>query len=392
MTMYDLEAICSQISLVALAEKAGAVFDNRLSSHCPLPRHGGDRSSLAFTIYDNGRRWKCHSSCPADANGGDVIQFYMLWKDVDFKTACAELSARIGASTGQPSHPEPASISAQTPLSPPDEGWRCRAEQFITWAEANLSGKAGAPARKYLDKERGLSPETQRAFRLGYNPTNLYDAPARWGLDGRKIWLPRGIVIPGYSRGQPWYVKIRRPLPGDALGQHIGSWRKRDGLPDVKFGGPRGGHSTLFRLELLDYLPVLLLVEGEFDAMLLWEYCADFCDAGTLGGARAKFDALDLALLTRYLAVLVVYDDDKAGEEGRKYNANLQGRTGRVISISPPAHDLTDYWKTGGDARAWAARHVAEALDKALNGLQAEDPVMDRWFTILEITRREAKR
>jgi DNA primase len=38
-----------------------------------------------------------------------------------------------------------------------------------------------------LEKERGLSPETQRAFQLGYNPANLYDAPARWGLDGRKI-------------------------------------------------------------------------------------------------------------------------------------------------------------------------------------------------------------
>jgi DNA primase len=61
----------------------------------------------------------------------------------------------------------------------------CGAIHYL--AEANLSGKAGAGARQYLEKERGLSPETQRAFQLGYNPANLYDAPARWGLDGRKI-------------------------------------------------------------------------------------------------------------------------------------------------------------------------------------------------------------
>jgi hypothetical protein len=390
--MYDLEAIRSGISLVALAEEAGAVFEDRLSSHCPLPRHAGDRSSLAFTIYDNGRRWKCHSSCPADANGGDVIQFYMLWKELDFRTACAELSARIGASPAQRSHPEPAPVSTRISPSPPDEKWRCRAEQFVTWAEANLSGKAGAPARNYLEKERGLSPETQRAFRLGYNPTNLYDAPARWGLDGRKIWLPRGIVIPGYLHGQPWYVKIRRPLPGDTLGQYIGAWRKRDSLPEVKFGGPRGGRSTLFRLELLDHLPALMITEGEFDAMLLWEYCPDFCDAGTLGGARAKFDALDLAQLTRYLAVLAVHDDDQAGEAGREYITALKARTGRIASISPPAHDLTDLWKSGGDVRAWAAGHVTGALEEALEGTQFEGPVLDRWNIILKIARREVKR
>ena len=245
-----------------------------------------------------------------------MIDFYRFWKGVDFKTACAELSTWIGTSTSLPNVPRPDPVSLTKPSTPPGEQWRLRAEQFISWAEANLASEAGSGARKYLDKERGLSPETQRAFRLGYNPTNLYDDPARWGLVDRKIWLPRGIVIPGFSQKEPWYVKIRRPPPGDVLGNHIGEWRKRDSLPDVKFGGPRGGRSTLFRLEMLDHLPVLILAEGEFDAMLLWEYCPDFCDVGTLGGAGAKFDALDLALLTRYLIVLVVHDDDKVGQQG----------------------------------------------------------------------------
>jgi DNA primase len=389
--MYDLEEIRARVSLVALAEEAGAVFNGRISSHCPLPLHAGDRSSKAFSIYDNGRRWKCHSSCPSDANGGDVIQFYMLWKEVDFKTACAELTARIGASPMLPSASKPAPVTLTKSPIPPAELWRLRAEQFIFWAEANLASEAGIGARAYLDKERGLSPETQRAFRLGYNPTNLYDDPTRWGLDGRNIWLPRGIVIPGFSQGQLWYVKIRRPLPGDALGKYIGAWHERDGLPDVKFGGLRGGRSTLFRLEMLDHLPVLILAEGEFDVMLLWEYCPDFCDAGTLGSAGAKFDSLDLALLTRYLAVLVVHDDDKAGEEGRRYIAALQSRIGRIIPISPPAHDLTDFWKSGGDLRAWAAGHVARVLEDVLKGMQVDGPVLERWNAVSDIASRESK-
>lgn len=77
----------------------------------------------------------------------------------------------------------------------------------------------------------------------------------------------------------------------------------------MKFGGPRGGRSVLFRLELKDFLPILILTEGEWDAMLLWEHCADMCDVGTIGGAQAKFDLLDLALFTRYRSILAVHDD-----------------------------------------------------------------------------------
>jgi len=385
--MYDLEAVRSSISLVTLAEEAGAVFDHRLSSQCPLPRHAGDRSSRAFRIYENGRRWKCYSSCPADANGGDVIDFYRFWKGVDFKTAVAELSQRAGLESRSEKPPVPTVPSA--PVKP-DPAWHARAEQFIVWAEKNLRGESGAGARAYLDKERGLSPETCKAFRLGYNPRALYDDPARWGLEGKKIWLPRGIVIPGFCHEQPCYVKVRRPLPGDKLGEYIGAWTRRDGAADIKFGGPRGGRTVLFRLEFPDHLPVLVLAEGEWDAMLLWEYCPDLCDVGTSGGAGARFDALDLALLTRYLAVLVVHDDDKAGQQGRAYIQALNERSQRIIPIRPPAHDLTDFWKTGGDLRAWIAGHVASALEDALQGIDDSSPVVERWKWITERARGDA--
>jgi DNA primase len=374
--MTNLETIRQRVSLTALAEAAGAEFDNRLRSVCPLPGHQGDRSSRAFSVYDNGRRWKCHSSCPPDASGGDVIAFYMAWKDVDFKTAIQDLSG--DAPERATPAPAPVSPSLYTP-QPPAQSWRARAGQFIAWAEANLDKHPGALA--YLENERGLSPETIRAFRLGYNPENLYDDPIRWGLDGKKIWLPRGIVIPGFWQKEPSYVKIRRPLAGDVLGEYIGTWTPKDGLADVKFGGPRGGVSCLFRLELLGHLPVLFLVEGEWDAMLVWEYAPDLCDAATLGGAGSKLDLLDLSLLTRYAAIIAVYDDDAAGDKGRAYLAELQKRTPRLKTIMPLAHDLTDYWKSGGDLRKWIAGLVA--------GQQFPAHAPADWHKIQEFARKE---
>ena len=161
---------------------------------------------------------------------------------------------------------------------------------------------------------------------------------------------------------EPHYIKIRRPLENEALGNFIPKWNAKDGAADIKFGGPRGGKSVLFHLELMHHLPVLILTEGEWDTMLLWEHCADLCDAGTIGGAQSKFDLLDLAQLTRYQKIFVVHDDDKAGDAGRAYIASLKAISPRIESISPPAHDLTDFWRSGGDVRFWTAGHVVAAL------------------------------
>lgn len=362
--MHDLDEIRGKVSLIALAEQAGARFGDghRLRSRCPLPRHAGDRSSLAFTIYEDGRKWKCHSSCPSDANGGDVIAFYMAWKGVNFKTAVEELAEWSGSAV--PSKPLPA---PQPKPRIQSQQWVERAEQFVSYAEENLKRDKGA--KEYLRYERGLSPATWKAFRLGYNPTNLYDDPGKWGMDGKKIWLSRGIVIPGFRQERVSYIKIRRPLPGDALGKFIGEWMERDGNAEIKFGGPRGGRSVMFRLEFADHLPVLILTEGEWDAMLLWEHCADLCDVGTIGGAQAKFNALDLTLLSRYLAILVVHDDDQAGAKGREYISELRKISERIVPVPPPAHDLTEYWKVDGDLRGWMAGQVLRSLENALGQL-----------------------
>jgi hypothetical protein len=279
---------------------------------------------------------------------------------VDFKTAVEELAEWTGSTVPSQPVPDP----QPKPKSQPQQ-WVERAEQFVSFTEENLQKDKGA--QEYLRYERGLSPATWKAFRLGYNPRNIYDDPGKWGLDGRKIWLSRGIVIPGFRQEKLSYVKIRRPLPGDVLGKFIGEWNARDGNEEIKFGGPRGGRSVMFRLEFTDHLPVLILTEGEWDAMLLWEHCADLCDMGTIGGAQAKFSALDLTLLTKYLAILVVHDDDRAGAKGREYISALRKISERIISVASPAHDLTEYWKTGGNLHEWTAEQVIKALEIALD-------------------------
>ena len=215
--------------------------------------------------------------------------------------------------------------------------------------------------------------------------------PQLWGLDGKRIWLPRGIVIPGMWKGSPWYIKIRRPIANDALGQYIGAWNEQDGLPEVKFGGPRGGQLALFGLEQNYSSPVLLLAEGEWDAMLAWQWCQDLCDVGTLGGAQAHLDVQDLIVLTRYLAVIVVHDDDQAGDRGREYISKIRSVIQRIKVVDPPAHDLTDFWKGGGNLRAWVAGQVADAMEEALQRVDANlhNLTTERWQRVAVWARQE---
>ena len=127
----------------------------------------------------------------------------------------------------------------------------------------------------------------------------------------------------------------------------------------------------------------MILTEGEWDTMILWDHAMDLCDAGTIGGAQSKFDLLDLALLTRYQKIFVVHDDDKAGDKGREYIASLKAISPRIESISPPAHDLTDYWRSGGDVRVWAAGYVASALQGTTH---------PRWMNVLANAKRELQK
>lgn len=357
---YDVEAIREAVDLRALAEEAGAVF-RKDSSHCPL--HGESDNKTAFHIFSDGKRWQCFTRC-SDPNNGDCFDFYMKWKSVDFKAAVRDLAQRAGIEPGRVratsrGEPQPKPQPLQPLPQAPNASWQETGLKFVEYAKNELcSTELGFKALAYLQAERGLEPGTIDHFDLGYNPKDLYMARARWGLEGdKKIWLSRGVTIPGYYLDQLWYVKIRRPLAGDGLSDYI-SPVADDNLKAIKFAGPAGGIATLFGAITWVGLPALLLVEGEWDCMLAWQEGRGLCDVATLGGVKHKPDAADKLALARYPLVVQVSDADQAGDEARQYWT----QQARVVTVQPPDHDLTDYWRAGGNLRRWIAETVGREL------------------------------
>lgn len=204
--------------------------------------------------------------------------------------------------------------------SPPSQVWQDRAKEFVDYGRRCLWDDVGERALAWL-RARGLTDNTIRSFQLGFNPTEREDDPDLWGLDGKKVWLPRGIVIP-CEGGALWYVRIRRPRNGP------------------KFVHVRGGRAAPFGADRLGHVGRLLLVcKGEFDVMLAIQEAGDILGAITLEGA------------------------------GRRI---AQSR--RMVQVGfADGGDLTDYYLAGGDLRGLLATAVRSA-SKQPTARQSEPP------------------
>ena len=87
--------------------------------------------------------------------------------------------------------------------------WQAAASLFVEHAERSLWPAEGDRARAYL-QQRGLRDHTWRAWRLGFQPHyGLYAPAEEWGLDGQRMYLPRGIVLPWIVDGRVGDLQVR---------------------------------------------------------------------------------------------------------------------------------------------------------------------------------------
>jgi hypothetical protein len=386
----DVSFLLACTDLRALAEEAGARFGHGQASRCPL--HPGADNPSAFHLYrgrDGRARWHCFTRCPPGPglNDGDAIAFYMRWQGVDYPTAVHELAFRAGqagpgslaASAGglkggpatEGRHRE-AHASQQTPRETPKfvwQRWQAKAREFQAYAREVLWSPEGQAAAGYLCWERGLADDTLWLWGLGYNPEDVWDRAEDWGLalgprgGPNGLWLPRGIVIPAWQGSTLAYIKVRRPQPGDALARAIGQVAF---LPGAKYAHVRGGRPGLYGVDAVRGLPVLLMAEGEFDALLAWQLAGDLADVVTLGSATQQPNREAARALRQALKILVAYDADAAGARGKRF---WQRSSRRAVAVELPAlpgsrrtaHDITAFWQAGGDVRNWIGRSIAAA-------------------------------
>ena len=87
-----IEEAKERVTIAALWHEFGYSGEARKSCRCPFH----DDKTPSFSIYDDGRRWKCHTGC----GEGDVINFFARAKGLSNEEACREILRRVGGTYG----------------------------------------------------------------------------------------------------------------------------------------------------------------------------------------------------------------------------------------------------------------------------------------------------
>jgi len=323
--------------LLLLANEMGLI-PRRVASthggeyHSPCPNCGGKDRFIIWNAIDRFFCRRCEKK-------GDAIQFCREFMNLDFQSACAKVNripAQISYGINYRRHVWEPKVA---PL--PSLIWRKKALEFVL--ARHLSLMANKPALQLLF-DRGLTIPTIRKASLGWNswdqflPHTVWDLPKKEDPTGRptNLWLPSGIVIPTQSDGNIIKIKIRR-----------NEWKIGDDSSKyVEISGSMQCPS-LFG----DKKSVILVVEAEFDALLVQQVASDLCACLALGGASKRPDKETHELLQKASLLLICLDFDEAGKSAfRFWKENYpQAQAWPVPKEKSPG----DAFKAKVDLRQW---------------------------------------
>jgi DNA primase len=295
--------------------------------HSPCPNcNGKDR----FIIQPKKNRYKCRQC----KKSGDAIQFCRDFMGMSFQ----EARERVGD--------EGAYLPPQMPNKPssvfsPSKSWETKATEFIKSCHQRLLID---PTALQNMKERGLSMETIQKYLIGLNPVTTFPSREDWGLqrvveDGKekKLCLPAGFTIPAFEDQLPRKIKIRRSerQGGDKFGKYYI-------LP---------GSADLMPIFGDSLMPVVVVVEAEFDAMLVVQDAGEHCCCIALGGAQKRPDAAIHWWLQERKLIVFALDFDEAGKN--EYSYWRSAYPNLCPWPVPTGKSPGDAWRLGVDLKKW---------------------------------------
>jgi DNA primase len=295
----------------------------------------------SFEVDPRRGTWKCW---PCSV-GGDAPALVMRLSRVGFPQAVhlvAELSGIpviSGRSAGRITNPAAAvALDPGSTAGPAVERSsrlpRAGALALVDEAAGRLWSFAGAVARSYL-KGRGLSDPTIRAARLGV--VERVAIPTR---DAGRSFPARGVMIPWFDEDRLALVKIRQPE--GTRPKYVEVFRDRPSI----FPGPRA----------IERGRPVVIVEGEFDALLLGQELRGLAAVVTLGSASRRPGGDDFVDLMPAAPWYLALDRDRAGDRA------AAGWPARAIRVRPPGEskDWTEAAQAGVDLRRWWSDRLAE--------------------------------
>jgi DNA primase len=318
-TKFDWSAVKPMIDIAAFVEAVLGQPSRTEGSRCwwPCPLHE-DRTPSFKT--EQGRGWHCFS-CGEGGDAADLIQHMQGLTFPHSARRAAEI-AGLGYRLDDGSEAQRPHVVLPKPKPRPVEPDRSLTEAealaIVEEAEAKLWTPAGEKALAYLHDERGLDDETIRKARLGL----AEDATAR-KKDGAEYQFS-GVIIPWFDDGRLMRIKVRT-LRGT-----------------LKYLTPYNAKPEVFpSVDAIQPGLPLIVVEGEFDCLLVAQELAGHASVVTLGSAATKASGR-----LAFAAMLA----------GRKYLASDGDDAGDAVAKKLPG--CLDRVKPTGGCKDWSDLHA----------------------------------
>jgi len=167
-----------------------------------------------FRVWSEKDRYWCRQC----GKHGDAIQFIRDTKGMGFKDACAYLNIELENYFYKPSEKIKPVVWTPKKTIEPGDIWQEKAMIFLAYTQKALKSDACYDIRKWL-YSRGLLPESIEKAGLGWNSKDYYRERSSWGLETaisektgkeKKLWLPKGLVIPLVIDKKVIRLRIRR--------------------------------------------------------------------------------------------------------------------------------------------------------------------------------------
>lgn len=277
---------------------------------CPLPGCTSRNDALQIWPY------RLHDEdgsvtnfwCRRCNQHGDIVTFIALMDGTSNTQAAAKLGLVQCSYTG-PKQPRSERVNLDVP---PSDRWKGSAMDFVKECREFLHGSGGKPAVDWLHA-RGLSDETIDKQWYGYNPRDRFEDLATWDVfEGKKVWLPRGIVIPWTVGNELWKVSIRRGIKDIAKDE-------KSGYKPRKYVSIKGGSNAIYRINTIKAGLPLVIQEGEFDADLLAQLLAQagITDVSSIATGSTDKGRADnwLVQIAKASPIIFAFDPDNGGKE-----------------------------------------------------------------------------
>jgi len=378
-----LQELRDRVDVVAVVQRRVPLKKSGRDWKGLCPFHG--EKTPSFYVVPDKKMFHCFG-CGAS---GDALKFVMQTEGRSFREAVEQLATEAGVDLTPPD-PEEARRSARRAALAEVNEKACTFYERVLWEHPK-----GEVARTHL-RERGITEDTAKAWRLGYAP-NLWDSlvksHALKGIDPRLV-EEAGLGVPR-KKGEGLYDRFRGRLmiPIRESGRIVGfGGRLLEGQSEAKYlNSPdtplyqKG--LTLFALdrarESVRREGVALFVEGYFDAIGLHQASVQTAVA-TCGTALTE-KHLELVQKAGAKELVFVFDGDAAGMRAAQRASEIAAAAGvpARVMVPPGGEDPDETVLRVGvqgfrDLLAAAQPSLEFLLDRALGQLPKGAPVEAR--------------